>query len=76
MSVKRHFPNLPGYFESGPFRLNLTKVQGRERITLIYKDELLATFDSGELVDLSEVAQGMALFLTREKIAALPPDED
>ena len=75
MARSRSFPNLPGTFESGPFRLNLSKFHGRKQITLVYKDELIASFDAGELVDLEEVVRRMSLFVTEECFAKLPPDE-
>lgn len=69
------FPNLPGTFQSGPFRLRLNKFHGRKQVTLIYKDEPVATFDAGELVDLEDVISRMARFVTEESFAKLPPDE-
>ena len=75
MARSRSFPNLPGTFESGPFRLHLSKYHGRKQITLVYKDELIARFDAGELVDLEEVVRRMSLFITEESFAKLPPDE-
>jgi hypothetical protein len=75
MSHHKAFPNLPGTFESGPFRLSLSKFHGRKQVTLVYKDELIARFDTGELVDLEEVVRRMAGFVTEESFAKLPPDE-
>jgi hypothetical protein len=70
------FPNLPGTYASGPFRLRLGKFHGQRTVTLVYKDELIATFDTAELVDLQEVVQRMEMFVTEESFAKLPPDED
>jgi hypothetical protein len=74
--MRRAFPNLPGTFESGPFRLHLGKYHGRKQISLVYRDELIANFESNELVDLEEVVRRMTLFVTEESFAKLPPDED
>jgi hypothetical protein len=70
------FPNLPGTYASGPFRLRLGKFHGQRKVTLVYKDELIATFDTAELVDLQDVVQRMEMFVTEESFAKLPPDED
>jgi hypothetical protein len=75
MARSRSFPNLPGTYESGPFRLTLSKFHGRKQISLVYKDELIASFESAELVDLEEVVRRMSLFVTDECFAKLPPDE-
>jgi hypothetical protein len=69
------FPNLPGTFESGPFRLVFSKFHADRKITLFYRDELIASFDAGELVDLEEVVRRMTYFVTEETFAKLPPDE-
>lgn len=69
------FPNLPGSYESGPFRLTLNAFHGRKKITLVYKDELIGTFDAGELVDLEEVVRRLSLSVTEESYAKFPPDE-
>jgi hypothetical protein len=75
MGYRPDFPNLPGTFESGPFRVRLNKFHGRKEVTLIYKDERVATFDAGELVDLEEVVSRMTSFITDESYAKLPPDQ-
>ena len=75
MVRKSSYPNLPGTFESGPFRLNLNTFHGCKKITLVYKDELIATFGAEELVDLEEVVRRTSLFVTEESFAKLPPDE-
>jgi hypothetical protein len=75
MAHKSSFPNLPGTFESGSFRLTVAKFHGRKKITLTYNDKLVATFDGGELVDLEEVVGRASLFVTEESFAMLPPDE-
>jgi hypothetical protein len=62
-------------FVSGPFRLRLDKFHGRRKLTLVYKDELIATFDAAELADLQQVVQRMCMFVTEESFAKLPPDE-
>ena len=72
---KAAFPNLPGVFESGPFRLRLNKFYGPQQINLIYKEKLIAAFDPSELVDLEEVVRRMASSITDESYAKLPPDE-
>jgi hypothetical protein len=71
----RSFPNLPGTFASGPFRLTLSKFHGQKQIGLVYRDELIARFEAAELVDLEEVVRRMSLFVTEECFAKLPPDE-
>jgi hypothetical protein len=73
--TRKSFPNLPGTFESGAFRLHLSKYHGSQQISLVYKDELVARFEAGELVDLEEVVRRMSLFVTDECFAKLPPDE-
>ena len=73
--IKAAFPNLPGVFQSGPFRLRLNKFHGPQQISLIYKEKLIAAFDPGELVDLEEVVRRMASAVTDESYAKLPPDE-
>ena len=45
--IKAAFPNLPGVFQSGPFRLRLNKFHGPQQISLIYKEKLIASFDPG-----------------------------
>jgi hypothetical protein len=72
---KAAYPNLPGVFESGPFRLRLNKFHRPKQISLIYKEKLIAAFDPSELVDLEEVVRRMASFITDESYAKLPPDE-
>ena len=75
MARSRSYPNLPGTYESGPFRLNLCKYHGRKQVTLVYRDKLIASFEADELVDLEEVVRRMSLFVTEESFATLPPDE-
>ena len=69
------FPNLPGTFESGPFRVHLNKFAGRKEVTLFYRNEHVTTFDAAELIDLEEVVSRISLFVTDESYAKLPPDE-
>ena len=73
--LKAAFPNLPGVFESGPFRLSLNKFHGPKQISLIYKEKMIAAFDPSELVDLEEVVRRMVCSITDESYAKLPPDE-
>jgi len=75
MSGSRLYPNLPGTFQNGPFRLTLNKFHGRKQVNFVYKDELIATFDAQDLVELEEVVRRMSLFVTEECFAKLPPDE-
>ena len=76
MSQRLIFPNLPGIFESGHFRLHLNKFHRQQQITLRYKDNTTLTFDPHDLADLQEVVARMILFVTDETCAKLPPDED
>jgi hypothetical protein len=69
------YPNLPGTFQSGPFRVRLNKFHGRQEIALIYKDKVVATFSPGELADLEAVVRRTALFVTEERLPAFPPEE-
>jgi hypothetical protein len=73
--IKAAFPNLPGTFASGPFRLRLNKFHRPQQNNLIYKEKLIAAFDPSELVDLEEVVRRMASSITDESYAKLPPDE-
>jgi hypothetical protein len=73
-SPQAAYPNLPGVFESGPFRLRLNKFHRPKQISLIYKEKLIAAFDPSELVDL-EVVRRMTSAITEESYAKLPPDE-
>jgi hypothetical protein len=75
MADRLRFPNLPGSFGNGPFRLTLNKFHGHKQVKLIYKDEVVATFDPEHLVDLEEVVRRMCLFVTEECFAKFPPDE-
>jgi hypothetical protein len=73
--IQRHFPNLPGFVESGPFRLRLNKFHGRQEIKLVYKERMVAVIEASELANLEDVVARMALVLTDESYAKLPPDE-
>ena len=75
MSGRLLYPNLPGTFDNGPFRLPLNKFHGHNQVQLSYKDKLIATFDPQDLVALEEVVRRMSLFVTEECFAKLPPDE-
>ncbi len=72
----RSYPNLPGTFESGNFRVRLNKFHGRKEINLVYNEKVIATFSAAELLDLEEVITQMSLFITDECYAKLPPDDD
>ena len=75
MGMMLAYPNVPGTFQSGPFRLRLNKVHGRKDVMLIYEDKVIATFEPGELADLEQVVRRMALFVTDERLPSFPPDE-
>jgi hypothetical protein len=74
MATTFAYPNLPGTFQSGPFRLRLNKFHGRQEIALIYNDKTVAVFTPGELADLEAVVRRMALFVTDESLPTFPPD--
>ena len=76
MGAKLLFPNIPGHYESGRFRLSLGRVRGREQINLIYENECVASFHPGELADLQQILHKMEMYLTGESVASLPPDDD
>lgn len=76
MRGARLFPNLPGHYESGRFRLGFGRVRGRQQINLIFDNDCVASFHPGELADLQQILQSMEMFLTGESIASLPPDDD
>jgi hypothetical protein len=75
MATSFAYPNLPGTCQSGPFRLRLNKVDGRQEIALVYKDKVVATLAPGELPDLDAVVRSMALFVTEERLPTVPPEE-
>ena len=76
MRGKLLFPNIPGHYESGRFRISLGRAYGREQINLVYENECVASFHPGELADLQQILHMMELYLTGESIASLPPDDD
>ena len=51
---KAAYPNLPGVFESGPFRLRLNKFHGPKQISRIYKEKMIAAF-KGMRADLTRM---------------------
>jgi hypothetical protein len=75
MATPLSYPNLPGTYQSGPFRLRLNKFDGRQDIALIYRDKVVAAFTPDELADLEAVVRRMALFVTDERLPTVPPEE-